>query len=138
TVVPGEISGDAARARDYHGHTGAIARAPVRHVFPVRADQSADALGAARRARPHRGSALRFADAARCNRLAWPERRPALSQAAGGYGALVGGFEKSTFGASVLPGAAVKYFRGFAPVSFAVITAGNCLMYALYSFTAAL
>jgi len=72
-----------------------------------------------------------------------PKRRAALSETR--YGVLVGtgcagaaGFEKSTLGASVVPGAAVKYFRGFAPVIFAVITAGNWRMYALYSLTAPL
>jgi hypothetical protein len=45
---------------------------------------------------------------------------------AGGAGA--GVLLKSTVGASVLPGAAWKYFRGFAPVTFAVIICGNCRM----------
>ena len=56
---------------------------------------------------------------------------------AGGGVAGAAGFEKSTGGGpcSAAP-VAVKYLRDFAPVTLAVITAGNCRMYALYEFTA--
>ena len=48
------------------------------------------------------------------------------------YGFFASGFEKSTVGGPVWAFAdAVKYFRGFAPVTFAVITVGNWRMYAL-------
>jgi hypothetical protein len=40
--------------------------------------------------------------------------------------------EKSTLGACCAPGAALKYVRGLAPITRAVITAGNCRIYALY------
>lgn len=49
---------------------------------------------------------------------------------AGGGGV---GVPKSTVGGPELASAeAVKYLRGFAPVTLAVTTAGNCRMYALY------
>jgi hypothetical protein len=56
-------------------------------------------------------------------------------------GALAGlpGVPKSTVGASRFPGFVTwKYFFSFAPVIFAVSTAGNCRRYALYSRTAGL
>src|SRR5262249_31115559 len=55
------------------------------------------------------------------------------------YGFLVDGVPKSTLGASRFPAFDTsKYFRGFAPVNFAVSACGNCRMYALYWFTASL
>jgi hypothetical protein len=56
-----------------------------------------------------------------------------------GCGVAPPGAPKSTVGASRAPGFVTwKYFRSFAPVIFAVNTAGNRRMYALYCCTAVL
>src|SRR4029077_7542674 len=71
-----------------------------------------------------------------------PSRCPKVYGFAGGGGAGwagAPGVPKSTFGASRDSGlVAVKYFRSLAPVIFAVSTAGNLRMYALYCWTAVL
>jgi len=83
-----------------------------------------------------RGGTVRY-------RLAIPTTLPSAARRRVTYGCFVGaapgagagvlaagapGREKSTVGASREPGPASKYFRGFAPVTFAVRACGNWRM----------